>query len=183
MSALKAAQSVDVEERLDAAVNCCVYAALANKPILACGNGGSAADCEHIVGELIGRFEKDRRPVHAISLVSHSSMMTAWSNDAGFDTVFARQVQAFGMAGGVLLALSTSGASRNVIEAARVAKSAGLSVIAFTGEDHGVLGRLADVTLAAPSRETPIIQQVHECWYHYLCLRIEAAVASDSAAN
>lgn len=183
INTLKDARSQDISDRLDAAVTCCVEATMSDKPILACGNGGSAADCEHIVGELIGRFKKDRRPVKAISLVSHSAMISAWCNDVGFDTVFARQVQAFGTSGGVLLALSTSGASQNVIEAAKAAKSIGMSVIAFTGADSGLLGRIADVSLAAPSSETPIIQQVHECWYHFLCLQIEDAVASDDAAT
>jgi len=180
LDALAAARSTVFEERLEAAVACCVGACLAQMPILACGNGGSAADCEHIVAELVGRFAQERRAVNAISLTSHGATLTAWANDIGFETVFARQVQAFGREGAVLLALSTSGASENVVKAATTAQALGMSVIAFTGSaPGGALERAADIVLAAPSSETSIIQQVHECWYHYLCLQIESAVAKD----
>jgi D-sedoheptulose 7-phosphate isomerase len=165
------------EEHIEEAVRICVTALQADQPLLVCGNGGSASDAMHITGELVGRFLKERRAINAICLSSNAAILTAWANDYSFEDVFARQVEAHGRKGGVLIALSTSGNSGNVIQAAQKARDMGLSVISLTGEGGGKLAPLSDVVLAAPSRSTPHIQQVHICIYHHLCAQIEAHLA------
>lgn len=172
-----AADAIDptVVER---AVDLCAAALGANKALLVCGNGGSAADAQHITGELVGRFLKERRGLKAICLSSNAAVLTAWANDYSYDTIFARQVEAYGEAGGVLLGISTSGNSPNVVKAFEVARAMGVTTIALTGEGGGKLAALSDLLLAAPSRRTPLIQQVHICLYHYLCERIEARLAA-----
>ena len=155
-----------------------VHAALAaDKALLICGNGGSAADAMHIAGELVGRYLAERRALKAIALTADSAVLTAWSNDYSYDSVFARQVEGLGEAGGVLWALSTSGNSRNVLAAAEAAHKKRMTVIAMTGEGGGKLAPLADILLAVPSRSTPAIQQVHICLYHYICAAVDARIA------
>jgi D-sedoheptulose 7-phosphate isomerase len=149
----------------------------ADKPLLICGNGGSAADATHIAGELVGRFLKDRRALKAIALAADPAVLTAWANDFGYDGVFARQVEAYGEAGGALLAISTSGNSANVVAAARAAKARGMTVIAMTGQGGGKLAAQADIVLAVPSKSTPLVQQGHLCLYHFLCAEVEARLA------
>jgi D-sedoheptulose 7-phosphate isomerase len=158
---------------MDAAIRSIVAALAAGKPLLVCGNGGSAADAMHITGELVGRFLEDRRAWRAICLADNPAVLTAWSNDHSFDTVFARQVEAYGEEGAVLLGLSTSGASRNVVAAFEQARRMQMRTIALTGEGGGALAPLADCLLAVPSRHTPLVQQVHLCLYHYLCEQVE----------
>lgn len=156
-----------------------IFAALAaDKPLLICGNGGSASDSMHIAGELVGRFLKERRALKAIALAADPAILTAWSNDYSYDDVFARQVHAYGEAGGVLLAISTSGRSKNVIAAVEAAKSKSMKTIALTGKGGGTLAGMVDLLLAVPSSATPLIQQAHICVYHYLCAKIEARVAA-----
>ena len=147
------------------------------RALLVCGNGGSASDAQHITGELVGRFLKERRGLKAICLSSNAAVLTAWSNDYSYDTVFSRQVEAYGEAGGVLLGISTSGNSGNVVAAFEQARAMGMTTIALTGEGGGKLAALSDILLAAPSRHTPLIQQVHICLYHYLCEQVEARLA------
>jgi D-sedoheptulose 7-phosphate isomerase len=144
--------------------------------LLLCGNGGSAADCQHLAAEFVGRFASHitRPPLPAIALTTDTSFITAHANDAGFDDVFARQVQALGRRGDVLIAISTSGSSRNVILAAREARRAGLSVVALLGED-GALGDEANVAVRVPSRETALIQQAHLAIEHLICQLVEQA--------
>lgn len=144
------------------------------KPLLVCGNGGSASDASHIAGELVGRFLKERRALNCICLSANSAVLTAWANDYAYETVFARQVEAYGAAGGTLLGLSTSGNSKNVVEAFKSAKSMGMTTIALTGEGGGDLARHADILIDVPSRHTPLVQQAHACLYHYICERVEA---------
>ncbi len=144
--------------------------------MLACGNGGSAADAQHIVGELVGRFLAERRALRAICLSANVATLTALGNDYGFDRVFSRQVEAHGEAGGVLLALSTSGNSANVLAALETARGMGLITIGFTGEGGGRMAPLCDHLIAVPSRFTPVIQQVHLCLYHHFCAAVEQAV-------
>jgi D-sedoheptulose 7-phosphate isomerase len=163
---------------VDRAVERCSEALMADKPMLVCGNGGSAADAQHITAELVGRFLKERRALKAICLASNVATLTAWSNDYDYASVFSRQVEAYGAPGGVLLALSTSGNSKNVVAAAQAARLQGMSVVALTGEGGGMLGAVTDILLAVPSRSTPLIQQAHLCLYHYLCAEIEARVAA-----
>ena len=163
---------------IDSAVDRIVDALSAGQPLLVCGNGGSAADAMHITGELVARFLKDRRAFRAICLSDNPVVLTAWSNDISFETVFARQVEAYGGEGAVLLGLSTSGTSRNVVAAFEQARRMHMRTIALTGEGGGSLAPLADVLLAVPSRHTPLIQQVHLCLYHYLCEHVERRLAA-----
>ncbi|MCL2469770.1 MAG: SIS domain-containing protein [Alphaproteobacteria bacterium] len=165
-------------QAMEKAIALCCGALDQNQPLLVCGNGGSAADAMHFSAELVARFLKDRKGLPCICLASNPAMLTAWANDVDFETVFARQVEAFGQSGGVLIALSTSGKSKNIIRAAQQAKAMGLGVIALTGAGGGDLAALADVLLQAPSTHTPLIQQVHLCFYHYLCARIEERYAA-----
>ena len=141
--------------------------------LLLCGNGGSAADCQHIAAELTGRFRANREALAAISLTTDTSALTAIANDFGFEQVFARQVEALGRAGDVLLAVSTSGRSPNVLLAARMAKSRGMLVIALTGPKADALGELADLVLTVPGATTDRIQELHITVGHILCDLIE----------
>ena len=159
---------------IERAISFAVTAIESGHPILVCGNGGSASDAAHITGELVGRFLKERRAINAISLSANTSVLTAWANDYDFETVYSRQVEAHGRENGVLIALSTSGTSKNIVHAAKTAKTMGMKVIALTGEGGGALAADADALLAVPSTKTPLIQQVHLCLYHYLCAEIEA---------
>lgn len=163
--------------RVEAAIAAVTAALGANKALLVCGNGGSASDAMHITGELVGRFLKERRGLKAICLSSNPAVLTAWSNDYSYDTVFSRQTEAYGEPGGVILGISTSGNSRNVIAAFEVAKSLGMTTIALTGEGGGKMAESSDILLDVPSRSTPLIQQVHICLYHYLCEQVEARLA------
>jgi phosphoheptose isomerase len=151
--------------------------------LLVCGNGGSAAEAQHFVGELVGRFKVNgRRALPAIALTADTAVITAWSNDVGYHDVFARQVEALGNAGDVLVAISTSGRSRNVLEALTVARRRGLRTIALLGGDGGDARPLADVVLVVPSAETPHIQEVHLVVIHLVCgLVEERTLALDGA--
>ncbi len=141
----------------------------AGKKVLACGNGGSAADAEHFVGEFLCRYKDDRKPLRAVSLVSNSAALTAIGNDYAYEKVFARQVEALGEAGDVLLAITTSGKSKNVLAALRVAKEKKLHSILLTGPGGASLTNDADVVVAVPSDETARIQEMHELIYHGWC--------------
>jgi D-sedoheptulose 7-phosphate isomerase len=168
---LEATATAVNQDVIDAAIDV-IVAALPSKPLLVCGNGGSAADAMHITGELVGRFLRDRLALRVICLSENPVVLTAWSNDFSFDTVFARQVEAYGETGAVLVGISTSGNSRNVIAAFQQARNLGMKTIALTG-DGGTLWNLADYVIAIPSKSTPLIQQCHVCVYHYLCQKIE----------
>ena len=172
----EAARAFD-DDRIDRAINLMSEALRHVRPLLICGNGGSASDAQHITGELVGRFLKERRALNAICLAANTSVLTAWANDYDYKDVFARQVEAHGQQGGVLLAISTSGNSLNMIRAAETAQSLQIPVVALTGRGGGELAKLSDVLLDVPSEETPIIQQAHICIYHFMCERIEAALA------
>jgi len=140
--------------------------------ILACGNGGSAADAQHFAAELVGRFEAERQELAAIALSTDSSILTAVGNDYGFDHIFSKQVRALGRPGDVLLAISTSGNSANVIEAIQAAHDNDLSVIALTGKGGGRIGELlreGDVHLCVPATRTARIQETHLLAIHCLC--------------
>ncbi|QQR69785.1 MAG: SIS domain-containing protein [Alphaproteobacteria bacterium] len=150
----------------------------ANKPLLVCGNGGSASDACHIAGEMVGRFLKERRALRCVSLVGDPAVMTALANDYGYEQVFARQVEALGEKGGVLLAISTSGNSPNVLAACQKARDMGMQVIGLTGHGGGKMAAMSDILIAVPSRATPEIQQVHLCLYHYLCQEVEMRITA-----
>ena len=141
-----------------------------------CGNGGSAADAQHIAAELSGRYLAEREPLDAAALSCNASALTAIGNDYGFDRIFARQLEAHGRAGDVLLAISTSGNSANVLEAVRSAKKLGIASIALTGSGGGALAEEADAALRVPSNHTPRIQEMHILIGHALCGIVEKAL-------
>ena len=141
--------------------------------ILLIGNGGSAADAQHIAAEIIGRYKQDRPAYAAIALTTDTSALTAIANDYGFEQVFARQVEGLGARGDVLLALSTSGRSSNILAALRTARERGLVTIGFTGSKGEALGALCDHLLVSPSDDTPVIQQIHLSVAHGICDEIE----------
>lgn len=153
------------------------------KPVLVCGNGGSAADAIHITGEMVGRFLTDRQALNVICLSSNTAVLTAWANDQTFETVFSRQVEAYGQPGAVLIGLSTSGNSPNIVAAFEKARSMNMRTIALTGDGGGNLFGLSDYLFAVPSRCTPLIQQAHVCLYHYLCQMIEQEFTPNSSAQ
>ena len=139
------------------------------KKILICGNGGSAADAQHIAAELIGYYESQRKPWPAIALTTDTSTLTAVSNDLGFEHVFARQVAGLAQAGDVLIAISTSGKSKNVIRAVEQARESGCKTIALTGANANELGSLCDVVVAVPGTRTARIQEAHITIGHLWC--------------
>ena len=144
------------------------------KKILVCGNGGSAADAQHIVAELVGKFFKDRAPIRAISLTTNTSTLTAWSNDETFDEIFSRQVMALGDKDDILLGISTSGNSVNVCKALIEANKLGMYSLGLIGKKTSKIDGLADQVIKVPSEITPIIQEAHIMIYHYICARLEA---------
>lgn len=145
----------------------------AGKKVILFGNGGSAADSQHIAAELVSRFRRDRGALPAIALTTDTSILTAIANDYSFDRVFSRQIEALSEPGDVALGISTSGNSQNVINALNTAKLMGLTTIAFTGEDGGALQNQVDFCFHAPSKSTPRIQEVHITVAHILCELIE----------
>ena len=144
--------------------------------IMLCGNGGSAADSQHLAAELTGRFLEDRRPLAAMALSTDTSALTCIGNDYSFDEVFSRQVTGLGRSGDCLLAISTSGNSRNVMRAAEAAREAGMRVIGLLGRDGGALRGLCDVALIVPSPTTARIQEAHIFIGHTLCAMVEEAL-------
>jgi D-sedoheptulose 7-phosphate isomerase len=141
--------------------------------ILLIGNGGSAADAQHIAAEIVGRYKQDRPAFAAVALTTDTSALTAIANDYGFEQVFARQVEGLGQRGDVLLALSTSGRSPNILAALRTARARGLVTIGFTGSKGEALGTLCDHLFVSPSDDTPIVQQIHLTVAHGICDEIE----------
>lgn len=143
------------------------------RKVLLFGNGGSAADAQHIAAEFVGRFIPDRIPLPAISLATDTSALTALGNDYGYSAVFSRQLQALGNAGDIAIGISTSGNSPSVLEALDVARSKGLFTIGFTGQDGGKMSGKADVLFCVPTRMTPRIQETHILLGHILCELID----------
>ena len=138
-----------------------------------CGNGGSAADAQHIAAELVGRFEKQRTGLRAVALTTDSSITTSLANDYGYDTIFARQVDALVRANDLLWALSTSGSSPNIVAAARLAKNKNAFVLAFTGKTNSTLQQIADICFCAESQSTARSQEIHQLAYHIICMLVE----------
>jgi D-sedoheptulose 7-phosphate isomerase len=170
---LLAACHGDYLKRIGEATAALVSAFGNGKKLLVYGNGGSASDAQHICGELVGRFLKERRGLPALALSANQSVLTAWGNDYSFETVFERQVQALGHPGDVAWGISTSGNSLNVIRGHRIAREMGLTTIGLTGLGGGQLAPWCDILLAAPVRETPRIQEVHLVTYHAICAAVE----------
>ena len=149
-----------------------------NSLVICCGNGGSASDSSHFAAELVCRFEKNRRPIKAISITTDMSIVSAISNDINYETIFSRQVDAIGSPNDLLIIFSTSGTSPNCLEAAKVAKSKGLFVILFTGLKESTIAEYSDVVVQVPSTRTCHIQEVNRIQYHLLCSWIEEAFES-----
>ncbi len=150
----------------------------AGKKVLLCGNGGSAADCQHVAAELVGKLFVKRRALPAISLTTDTSNLTALANDFGYDVVFSRQLEALGQAGDVLIAISTSGNSPNVLEAVKTARTMGIRSIALSGRGGGALHKAVDLSIVVPSENTQRIQESHLTIEHILCELIEARFAN-----
>ena len=147
----------------------------AGHKIMLCGNGGSAADSQHIAAELIGRFEKERQPMAAFALTTDTSALTAIGNDYGYDQVFSRQVEGLGQSGDLLIGISTSGNSKNVVKAMEVARSKSIRTVALVGDKpDGAVQAIADYVLAAPSTNTARIQECHILMMHTLCQLVES---------
>ena len=146
------------------------------RKILICGNGGSAADSQHMAAEFVGRFVKERQSLPALALTVDTSLLTAVGNDYGFDCVFSRQVEGLGQEGDVLIAISASGNSANVVRAIKTAKEKGIYVIALTGENGGILAKESDLCLAVPSQVTARIQEMHIMIIHMICEIAEADI-------
>ena len=168
------------EGNLDPVVRAAAEIALAlgsGGKVLAFGNGGSAADAQHFAAELVGRFQRDRRGLAAIALTADASVVTSIANDCGFERVFARQVEALGTAGDVAVAISTSGASANVLAGVKAASDGGLRTIALTGSDGGAIGAAAHIHVNVPDASTPRVQEVHRTLLHAICEIVELVVA------
>ncbi|HEV3333784.1 MAG TPA: SIS domain-containing protein [Bryobacteraceae bacterium] len=183
IAALERARLSWTEDLVARAVAAMTGTLRAGKPVLVCGNGGSAADAMHLTGELVGRFLVDRKALNVICLAANPAVLSALANDNSYDTVFARQVEAYGQPGAILIGISTSGTSANVVSAFVRARTLGMKTIALTGEGGGKLAALSDYLFAVPSRSTPLIQQVHICLYHYFCQSIEQAFAPEQVAQ
>jgi D-sedoheptulose 7-phosphate isomerase len=164
-----------------------MFAALANgNKILACGNGGSAADCQHFAAELVGRFERERLPLPVLALTTDSSIMTAVANDYGFVDIFSKQVQAFGQAGDVLLAISTSGNSSNVVKAIEAAQEREMHIVALTGKNGGIIATMLDeddAHICVPHDRTARIQEVHLLTIHCICDGIDDALFGEQVGE
>ena len=151
--------------------------------ILFAGNGGSAADAQHWAGELVSRFNYDRPGLPGIALTTDTSILTAIGNDYGYERLFARQIQALGVKGDVLYALSTSGNSKNVLRGIETAHTAGMKVIGFTGQSGGAMAERCTICLRMPSSETPKIQEGHELLGHLICGMIEREMFAPALSN
>jgi len=154
----------------------CIQALQSNKKILLAGNGGSAADSQHIAGELVSRFNYDRPGLSAIALTTDTSILTAAGNDYGYSKVFSRQIEALGETGDIFIAYSTSGNSENILEALNTTKTKGIKSIGMTGNKDGKMNELCDVVIAVPSNETPKIQEGHLIIGHIICNLIESTI-------
>jgi D-sedoheptulose 7-phosphate isomerase len=161
---------------VDAAAGLLVETLASGGKLMFCGNGGSAADSQHLASEFIGRFIKERRPLGALALTTDSSALTCISNDYSFDDVFYRQVAGLGRPGDCLIAISTSGNSRNVIRAAEAARGGGIRTVGLLGRDGGQLRALCDVPIVVPSTTTARIQEAHSFIGHTLCALVEQAL-------
>jgi D-sedoheptulose 7-phosphate isomerase len=181
---LKIQSAAALSQPISAAIDL-MFGALSNgNKIMACGNGGSAADCQHFAAELVGRFERERFPLPAMALTTDTSIMTAVGNDYSYREIFSKQVQAFGQAGDILLAISTSGNSGNVLAAVEAALEREMRIVLLTGKDGGEIARMltdADVNICVPHTRTARIQEVHLVTIHCICDGIDVALFGGDA--
>ena len=166
-------------ENIEKAVKAIVSSLRNCGKVLVFGNGGSAADSQHIAAELVGRFKKERKALAAIALTTNTSILTAIGNDYGYDVTFSRQIEALGKEGDVAIGLSTSGNSKNVLAALRCAKSMGLKTIGLTGATGGAMKDVCDILIAVPSKNTPRVQESHILIAHIVCELVENGMTKD----
>ncbi|NBO41918.1 MAG: SIS domain-containing protein [Betaproteobacteria bacterium] len=170
-----------LDTSISKAIDACVLSLQMGGKLMLCGNGGSAADSQHLAAEFTGRFIKDRPPIAAVALSTDTSALTCIANDYSFNEIFARQVQALGKAGDCLIAISTSGNSGNVLAAVAAAKSLGISTIGLLGRDGGKLKAQCDIAIVVPSQVTARIQEAHILIGHSLCGEVELKLGLVSA--
>ena len=164
-------------EDIEKAAEMMVAAVQNGNKILWCGNGGSAADAQHMAAELMGGLRSHDRPaIQSIALTTDTSFITAWSNDTDYESIFSRQIEGLGSTGDILMAISTSGNSRNVVKAVESCKEKGITVIVLTGKTGGLLKDMGDVTISIPSDDTQRIQEGHLLAEHILCEMVEKSV-------
>ncbi len=163
----------NMEEELVKASTLAVKTLKAGNKILLCGNGGSAADAQHIAAELTGRYKSERRGLPGIALTTDTSALTAIGNDYGYDRVFDRQVEALANKGDLIIGISTSGNSKNILSALKLAKDLGCNTLGFSGKDGGKMNEVCDVNLIVPSNDTPRIQEMHILFGHTICQIID----------
>ena len=167
-------ESEKISEDVDKSINAIIAAIEKNKKIIWCGNGGSASDALHYSAELLGRFKKDRSPMNSIALTCDISAITAIGNDYGYENIFSRQLEGVGADGDILIALSTSGFSENIVEAIKVAKQKSITVIGITGsKTNNPISANSDISLKIDSEETNIIQEVYQVICSYMCGEVE----------
>ncbi len=171
----------DFQQKIERAALVCIQAFRADGKVLFCGNGGSAADAQHIAAELSGRFYTDRPPLYAEALHVNSSYVTAVANDYGYDEVYARMLLAIGRPGDVLVAISTSGNSTNILKTIEIAKQQQMTIIGMSGVSGGKMRDLCDVLLNVPSQDTPRIQESHILIGHIICQIIEAELFAEKS--
>ena len=173
---LQSAQKIfSLTEQIQKAASLLTQSLAQGRKILICGNGGSAADAQHFAAELTGRYKRERKGLAGIALSVDTSALTAIGNDYGFEFVFSRQVEALAQKGDVFFGISTSGNSANVLQAAKVARNIGCSIIGLSGRDGGKLNEICDINLIMPDNDTPRIQELHMLVIHILCDIIEKA--------
>ena len=178
----RAADDLDLRTKIHEIAELITAAFRGGHKLLIAGNGGSAADAQHIAGEFLSRLNFDRNPLPAIALTTDSSVLTAIGNDYGFERIFERQVRGLGTAGDVFVAISTSGRSSNVIAALKAAREGGLLTIGFTGSGtNGLMQPLCDLCLVARSEETPLIQQIHIVAAHAICSLVEHSLFASAS--
>ena len=166
-------KDVNLQENIEKIVKKSIAAFKGDKKMLLCGNGGSASDAQHIAAELSGRFYSDRPPLYAEAIHVNSSYITAVANDYGYESTYARMVEAAGRKGDVFVGISTSGNSPNVVKAMRKAKEIGMLTVGFTGKDGGKMKEICDIMICIPSKDTPRIQEAHILVGHIICQLIE----------
>jgi D-sedoheptulose 7-phosphate isomerase len=176
-----AAAAVSLADEIAGIVDIAASALEADGKLLFCGNGGSAADAQHLATEYVVRFRRDRRPLAAVALTTDTSLLTAASNDYGFDHVFARQVGAIGRRGDVLFLHSTSGESRNLIEAAKAARDCGLVTVALLARGGGALRHYVDHAVVVPTDESPHAQEIHLAIGHAICDAVERRLTNGAS--
>ena len=185
LSHLETIQKVVVfmQDKLESASKLAVETLKNGNKILLCGNGGSAADAQHIAAELVGRYKNDRRALPAIALTTDTSILTSIGNDYGYDRVFDRQIEALAHKGDLIIAISTSGNSKNILNALKVGRELGCKTLGFSGYDGGAMNEVCDINLVVPSDDTPRIQEAHILFGHIICQVIDSLLCYNQINN